>query len=242
MRCLIQEKGYEIIISPHSRNYNGFMSGERYDIPCVVSDCIYGAVKYLVFDVILNNESNNDVSIDKLYLDVESSTVDLTPYLYIATTKDESNSLIIVDDCWNDYGGIILEYKLLKKNEEFDGSYDFRRIIKRPKDYVILNLTENLIKLWYNWDFIKRTYITDNDLLHTVSAISTDSSIDPNTVYYPFEWMLADDWAYVGFCRIFGNISFSNSKHTVKFKGHLSLSTTVVLELALTMLIPLQQN
>lgn len=222
IRYSMQEKDDIIIISPHSRNYDGFMSGERYDIPLVVSDCIYECVEYLAFDVFLDNKSNNDVSIDKLYMDVESSSIDYSPYLYIATTEDVSNSLIIVDDGWGDYGELTLEYTLLKKDEEFDGTYDFKRTIERPKDSIIINLTDDLIKLGYNWDHIKAVYATDIEFPETVSCIRIDSQVDPDKIYTPFEWVVEDDFAYVGFCRIYGKISFSGFDHTVVFKGRLS--------------------
>lgn len=225
MRYKMENQADTISIVPTSENFDGFTGGRRYKIPLMVSDAIFESVEYLAMDAYVTNKSEKPLVIDKLRLNVEESHIDEKPYLYLATLEDYSNSMVISDEGWADYGEMVLEYRLLRKGEEFDGRYDFRKTIKRPEESAIIDFTPELVKMGYKWDYVHDNFATDPDFPQIVAALGKNSGYDPGEVYAPFEWKEEDEWAYTGFCRLFGRISFTDYP-PVEFNGYLSLSTT----------------
>lgn len=227
MRYSLNETSEGIIITPHSRNLDAFTGGKRFEIPRVCG-FVFGdgfeCVEFLSFDAYIENNSDTPITLDELYIDVERSKLDDNPYLYMGTTEDVSNSMIIVNSGWADNGKMTLEYKLLKKGESFKGKYDFKKTYRLPDDGLIVNFTDDLIRLGYNWDYIKKTYGSDDEYIFSLGK--DGDSDNPNSLYFPFEWEAEDEWSYVGFCRIYGRISFEKSDQIIEFQGKISLSTT----------------
>lgn len=228
MRYTQKETSEGIFITPHSRNLDGIYSGKRFHIPRVcsfIADDGFECVEFLSFDTYIENNSDIPISLDELYLAVENSKTDEKPYLYLGTTEDVSNSMIIVNGSWVDYGNLTLEYKLLKKGETFKNKYDFKRIYPKFNDHIVINFTDDLVKLGYNWDYIKQNYCSSENNQEYVDAIWKETQRDdPNSIYYPFEWT-SNEWVCEGFCRIYGRITFSKTDQIIEFKGELSLST-----------------
>lgn len=223
MRYSLSDANNTINIRPTSRNYDGFFSGKRYEFPIF---SLYGDtedVEYLNIDAIIQNHTSENISINSLNVEVEKSEIDPRPYLYLHSAKCLSNRFLIFDEGWSDYGNMIIEYSILRKGEKFDGKYRKTKVYKRPKDFIKMDLTSDLIEMGYNWENIKsKNY--ENGELEYVDGIFDSDGIDPNSYYYPFEWADDGEGCYEGFCRIYGRIKFSNHAHVAEFSGRISLS------------------
>ena len=226
MRYKCNKSQERINIFPSSTNYDSFNSHKRLKVPRHAFYENTEDVEYLSFDAIITNNRDEAILIDRLILDVEESRIDTTPYLYLCTVEAEANTLYISDEGWADYGGFSLDYTLLKKGENFNGKYKYRKKFSRPQDCISIDFTEDMIRMGYKWDLLKsRFYGGDNYIVVTSDGFSKD----PSELFYPFEWSAVkygDITYYLGFCRLMGRITFNDNSHSpVEFSAELSLST-----------------
>lgn len=135
---------------------------------------------------------------------------------------------MLSNESWYDYGGVTLEYSILKKGEEFT-NYKKKVHIPYFEEVYHLNLKNDLIEMGYDYNTIRelaeeigepwgansdgqiKLYIPDNEVVEYAKLFS------------PFEVTMIDD-VYIGIARIYGRLSFDNSNFTTSFHGNLCLT------------------
>lgn len=226
MQYQIKKGKNSIIIYPTSYNFDGFNSGERYMVRNHGYFDSTEDVECICLEAIITNDTDVPISVDKLIFEVEDSHIDPAPYLYICTVEDTPNTIIISDEGWTDYGGFTLEYSLMKKGEKFNGKYTHKRKLARPADFLEIDFTEDMKKMGYNWDYLNSNFKDQNNKYLFVSSDNYPGN--PEKLFYPFEWSVIDyeyTNIYIGFCRLYGKISFERGHKPVEFMANLQLST-----------------
>lgn len=221
---------YDLWIEPTSTYYDNYIDGNRMEI----NDYQPIQNEYPILGCYLVNNTDFPLNIDKLVLDVSESEKDPLPYLYIYTST--SHSLSFSNENWENWGNAILEYKILKKNEVFEGEYNKKIEIPYFEDDYDINFIDDLIEMGYDVTTISK------EIGKAVNSIKesgiwieiTDNNFEKwKVLFNPFEIGKYDEVGnvskedmYYGFARIFGQLSFANYPFNVKFKGRIILSTS----------------
>lgn len=154
-----------ILIFPNSGYYKQYRSDKEIefhserDVYC--SDYIENPQMY----VYVTNNSNESISFEKLRIDVESSALDKFPYLYIEEQYIRRYSMLILNECWTNWGTMTLEYSFDKKDKPFDGNYKYHLNVPYFNDRVIIDFKDDIINDGFNPKLIDRfvTSYNDND-------------------------------------------------------------------------------
>lgn len=197
----------EIVIDPCTPYYKEWMSSDRMTLKDDQGFC--DMLDYPILDVYITNNTNQTINIKSLDIRITESSVDKIPYVYIS--NNFLNQFIIKNESWFDWGNIIIDYHIMKRNESFDGTYDRRKIIPYFEDEYIVDFTQDLIDMGLDMTFVNELY---ND-----SWPNTDYELSPHELLellYPFE--VEGD---LGFARIYGEISFTKSGLTKSFYGEI---------------------
>lgn len=221
------------VIEPTSPYYDKYISGQRFRIPEVVSysedDFIDGNMYPKIYCYITNNTESN-VRISSLDLEVERSRIDSLPYFNIATEYANSNCLVLVNENWFNYGKVKFEYTILKKGEAFN---DYEKVLIIPyfQDIYRLNFKQDLIDKGYNFEGLRNIVGNDVEDFNFENSdgcmnlyIPEDELPRYSKLFYPFEVVKVEENSYMGMARIYGRLSFEKSNFTTCFYGQLSLS------------------
>ncbi len=230
---LDKQDNYDLWIEPTSTYYDNYIYGNRIEIDDYFQDI---RNEYPILGCYLVNNTDSPLNIDKLVLDVSESKKDSLPYLYMYTSESQMNSLSFTNENWENWGKAILEYKILKKNETFNGKYNKKIEIPYFEDDYDINFIDDLIKMGYDISAISKE-IGKEETSIKESGIWTeikDNNFEKwKLLFSPFEIGKynemgngSEEDVYYGFARIFGQLSFAQYPHKIKFKGKIILSTS----------------
>lgn len=221
----------EFVVEPTAPYYNQYVSGKRFEIPLVqayVEGAYIDANVYPKFYCYLQNTTDEAITVSSLDVEVESSSTDRLPYFRVATEASNSNCLVLSNESWFNYGGVTLEYAILKKGETFS---NYKKKIHIPyfEEVYRINFKNDLIEMGYDYEAARAAA---EDILGPYDAnsdgqlnlyIPDDEVTEYAHLFYPFEVAMIDG-VYIGIARIYGRLSFDNSDFTASFHGNLSLT------------------
>lgn len=216
-----------IRIEPTSTYYDNYVSG----VPFYIPTCSYWdseTNEYPLLSCSIINNSNEDLSIDRLEVIVHSSKIDQLPYIHIFFEEDHSNTMTLINESYVNWGGMTLDYTILKKGETFDGNYRKSRTIDFFEDSMRIDLLDDLIEMGYDYErackMCEEPISAEQPFLWL--DINNDNFDEYSSVFAPFEFQNHIDASeHDAFARINGRITFQNSSHPVYFEGRISLST-----------------
>ena len=250
MTFRLQKESDDLIqIEPTSGYYNSYISPNRmvlnpypYDGPW----CDF--LNYPQMEFTITNNQDAPLAIQSLDIQVEESKADTLPYLYLYQDGEVANAFLIWNEAWEDWGEISLDYKILKKNEAFDGHYDRNLRIPYFKDFMVVDLYQDLQNMGYKADMVKRISPPEDNLqwlkkeyqicghgcdydhlampyLFDWEELSQTHSL--NDLFWPFEFATSEQAGLIsacGFARLMGKISFEKSTFTKEFAALIYLS------------------
>ena len=248
---IINEDESLIKIEPTSRYYEQYTSQAEFEIPLVIEyseidftkkvfinngaiDDIYDDyITYPKLRFYISNNTDSYLNITKLNIKVASSKIDEFPYVNIATEEFYSNQLAIVNQCWKNWGHATLNYRILRKDESFDGVYDRSRTINYVEGIQRIDFTDDLIDMGYDYNKLAENRVQPYDYEYDYGEdyiCIFDKEFDNFKEFFsPFEvgYSNVEGYeGYFGFARIHARITFEDGT-SVKFNGRLSLSTRV---------------
>lgn len=218
-------------IEPNGDYYNMYVSNDRVVAEqhiCVPSPVYY---EYPTIDVYLVNNYDYLLNISELSINVEESRIDNMPYIYLCTTREHVNTLTLCNySCYN-WGNLSLEYKILRKGEVFDGKYSHKKTIPFFYGEDIIDFTEDLESLGYDYSRVCQLSETNEDFMWNCfyNGISKENLSSYKDYFYPFEISKESfdniEHTYIPYARIYGKISFSNSLKVIPFKANICLTS-----------------
>ncbi len=245
---LKEESEGRIVISPTSGYFDKYVSKDRMELGIPNDGQWCDDLNYPQIEIIIANNSKENLNVNSLKVMVDKSEPDTLPYLFIFQNEDYTNSIFIWNEAWFDWGDIIFDYTILKKGESFSGNYDRRLTVPYFEDYLVIDFYNDLIDMGYHPIFdnqyegcdismIKQQYkICGNgsDFSHlNLPFFDVQDELfdikDVANLYYPFEFSTIEDSnGYIrqvyGFARFYGRLSFTNSDFTKEIKGNIFLS------------------
>lgn len=220
------ENSNVISISPTSDYFDKYVSKKRFSIDEIAYvDEGTGFNEFVTIEYYIINNSINTLNINGLDVIVEKSQIDDLPYLYIATEAKFSNTLTLVDESWYNWGSATLKYKILKKNECFDGTYENEKKINYFDDIKHVNFLSDLIEKGYDYNAVANAVGSNIDSI-VVLIINNNNFYQYSNLFYPFEIGIDNSGEYYGFARINGELTFCNSDVKIEFSGKIQLSTS----------------
>ena len=241
-----KEKDNIIEIEPTSDYYDAYTSSSVMDVDKFVgrdflwSDFIINPS----FEINIINEGEEKLGISELEIEVEESTIDTFPYIYIYEWIEGRYGLYLQNESWSDWGKMTLEYSFPHRGEKFDGKYKYKleipyfeqtMAVDFKNDIVKEGFDANLIEDYvYDFDddsFVRKGPIVGNGAsnLHlTRKMLPEDFDLRQlKKLAYPFEY--TDD--YYGmpmiFARVYGKLSFSKHPFTTKFTAVIPLTSSL---------------
>lgn len=185
----------------------------------------------------ITNNSNETLSFNKLQVNVESSTLDTFPYLYIEELYSLRFGMQILNECWSNWGTMTIDYSFEKKGEPFNGKYKHTLKVPYFEDRAYIDFKQDIISDGLNYSKLEQYTTTGyfeeeyNYPIFGRSACQSDiqfakindeydlSDVKLSEIAYPFEYSYGLDNVPFIFTRIHARLSFSNSKFTKKITG-----------------------
>lgn len=237
---LSNESDNDIYINPSSGYYDKYTSGQSFNLPEVAYISEMGGDGYtensefLSTDYYIVNNTENALSINGLDIVVHKSEIDKFPYIHVASEEKYSNTLVLANESWSNWESLSFRYKILKKDEDFDGNYQKEKQIEYFEDIKRIDFLPDLIEKGYDFETVKNKYksnlieqgIHENKEDDCMCLNINNENFDQYAnLFYPFEIGSAYEGEYYGFARICGEISFSESDFRISFSGKIFLST-----------------
>ena len=226
----------DLWIEPTSTYYDKYISDEPMEIPAC-RPFIHN--EYPILGCYIVNNTDSPMSIDRLVLEVSKSEKDPLPFLYIFTDEEYRNSLKLYNEGWENWGKANLEYRILKRNEVFDGKYNKKKEIPYFEDDYQINLINDLLEMGYDVTAISKATGEEEESIKEsgIWVEILDKNYDEwQTLCSPVEigkYVPDDDSDdtdeeinYYGFARIYGQLTFAHHPLKVNFKGIIYLSSS----------------
>ena len=176
----------------------------------------YYDMKLQMLDLYLTNNTDQPIVVNSLEFKVSESEIDSLPYVYVCEDTPYGESVIrLVNGSWFDWGTMHLDYSIMKRGEEFNGTYKKRKSIPYFEDEYLVDFTQDLVDMGLNMENLYHYDSEGEKQLIDASEISENRD-EILAKVYPFE--VSD---YEGFARIYGKISFSKCNFTKHFFGHI---------------------
>lgn len=227
----LSDKNEYISIDPISDYYNSYVSKKRFSVPIVPSMHTEEVVEWNVYPQIecfIINNSNETLNINEMNINVTSSKIDPLPYIYIATEGSYCNCMVFMNESWFNWGEARLDYKILRKGEQFDGRYSKTKEIPYFSDICRINFLQDLISMGYDYEALfQMTGKSHSDEDDDIGIwIEEDQYNTFKGLFEPFEIETDsfNDEYYAGFARIYGKLTFIDSNYSVEFQGKILLS------------------
>ena len=233
---ITHENDNNLYIDINSDYYKKYLSRERFNASRLAFFENSENVEYLTLNLDIVNNTDQNLSINEMYIDVDKSEIDTVPVIYICTTDNYSNCIHFVNQSWFDWKGFTFSYSILEKGESFDGHYKKSKHIDYFDKILIMDLLPDLIDMGYNFEGLKSS-IRNRDAKAFVEGeygrflyfyITED---DEDFAYFqncfkPFELKKTSYGEYMGMAYLYGSLKFDDSDLEVDFKAELSLSTS----------------
>ena len=221
--------------SPFSRQ---FYSGNRIDVPMLMDYWENNEVILPKLNVYVVNNSRKTLNLSSLELAVSDSELDRRPYFNIATYLGEnSHEMSVVSLGYSNEPYLELSYRILKKGESFNGSYDRKRVL--PSKGGTIDFLDDLVAMGYDYNAMKRANPQVREERVTrdgKSAVSRSvkvgslSETQMERLFKPFivkkEMVGSGRYAeayYKVLAPIYGELRCPGSGKTYRFKGELCL-------------------
>ncbi len=231
----------EIAIDTNSDYYNKYMSENRFNAPLVIG-YFNEDVEYLTLELDIVNNTSESISVNELNINVEKSSIDNYPYIYISTAEDYSNCIQFFNGSWFNWKGFTFSYTILKKGQNFNGKYIKSVHIPYFDDVKTVNLLQDLKELGYDFDSLLSyvrvqnkqngyseddpwTKEDDGSQYLNFGATDADDIASIQRWFYPFEFKRLDEYTYEGRATLYGSIKFDNTDIVKNFTAEISLST-----------------
>lgn len=233
IRFNITDEDEYVAIEPTSTYYDAYMSSKRLHVEntAFVSDMPTEYNEYPRVQCFIVNNTNETLSINALNLCVDNSTTDPLPYIHLFAEDAHSNTLTLVNEGWCNWGKATLRYVLLKKGEEFDGQYTKQKTIPYFDDFYRINFLDDMVEMGYDNDGLLRLeniqlggMEKDVDDDYVFAHIQDDQFETYRRAFYPFE-IGTINYERMGFARLYGKLTFSESDHEVEFSAQISLTS-----------------
>ncbi len=239
--CVVNNSDEEIEIDIKSDYYNQYMSGNRFNAPCVADFSYIDDVEYLTLELDIVNNTKERISVNELNVNVERSELDKFPLIYVCTSYVQSNSIQFVNGSWFNWKGFTFSYSILKKGQEFSGTYNKSIHIPYFDDVKTVNLLQDLKELGYDFDNLLKQvqtqneisgfydgnpWITENGNQYLVFWATDKDDINRiQSWFYPFEFKRLNEFTYEASATLYGTITFDDTDIVKSFKAEISLST-----------------
>ncbi len=246
---IMRETYAGIFIDTNSKYLKKYISGTRFKadhVSCLSAYEKSENVEYLTMNLDVVNNTNEQLSINELNVEVDESKPDSLPIVYICTTETRSNSLLLLNNSWFDWKGCTFSYSLLRRGETFNGRYKKRRYIPYFDDRVVIDLLPEMEKMGYDFNSLVN-YVRDmNNRENRKNGVDSEDNplhCDEEDNYLCF-WsgMNSDDWPYLaerispfgvkcsdgsykGIALLYGSLKFDNTDFKVDFVAEISLYT-----------------
>jgi len=190
------------------------------------------------FDVYLSNNSNHDIAIDKLEFDVETSSLDTFPYIYLEQYYTFRNGIRLQNESWTNWGNMVLEYSLLHRNADFSGKYSHRILIPYFEDYAYVDFSTDLISeglntdnleyyledIWDDDEFLPKPIFgnlakSEHLIFRRLSPYQDISEDILSNISFPFEYSYDYEGNPFIFARLYARMSFTNHDFTKEFSA-----------------------
>ena len=229
IRFNITDEDEYVAIEPTSTYYDAYMSSKRLQVEntAFVSDMPTEYNEYPRVQCFIVNNTNETLSINALNLCVENSTTDPLPYIHLFAEEAYSNTLTLVNEGWYNWGKATLSYTLLKKGEDFDGQYTKQKSIPYFDDIYRVNFLEDLLAMGYDYNGLLQLAgnLGQNEDNDYVCTYIDDAQFETyRRAFYPFE-VGTINYERMGFARLYGKLTFSESDHEVEFSARISLTS-----------------
>lgn len=234
------ETSSQIDIVPSGNYYNRYNSNTRFNADLKEGMC-EAYYEYPTINCYIVNNTNHNLNISNLQIDVEYSKIDRTPYIYIISTQSDPNCMSFFNfSCYN-WGNMTFEYSILGKGEQFDYKYKKKRIIPYFDYKYQIDFRSELRALGYDIDRIEKLCKLDNDFKWKYYGAFTETDVNKyGYLFYPFDFFpstlimpnyesngtyIANDNYYCPLAPIYGRLTFSNSDKMVEFVGYICLNS-----------------
>ena len=140
-----EEKDGELFVTPTSVYYDRYVSKNRLDLTkddYETSAC--PMLSYPIVELFIVNNTEESLNIDELDVEVSKSRLDDFPYLYFFKCDGLSYCLPIQNESWSNWGNMILNYRILRAGEKFNGTYDRKRTIPYFSDYMLIDFASDI--------------------------------------------------------------------------------------------------
>ena len=237
----VHEKHGSICIEPVGEYFNLYKDSKRIELkeedlfkPC-------GLYSYPIIELFIVNNTKVSLSID---VEVSKSQLDDFPYVYLYKNYDLSYCLPISNEAWSNWGDMILEYKILKKGENFAGNYDKKRIVPYFTNTALIDFSSDIRSMGLNESLIA-PYVSISDtqewlIKNSVHILRDNESIDDfcrngqfhvnnfrydevENLFYPFE-VSEHCENYYGYARLYGRISFTGHEFKKEFNTQILIT------------------
>ena len=241
---ITEENGRSIHIEPQTGYYPNYISGKRFKTPRQVLFETSEVVEFLTLSMDIVNNTKQKLDISELNIQVDESRIDTLPLIYICTLDECGNSLQFVNSGWAKWEGFTFSYSLLKKGEEFNGTYKKQKHIPYFEGIKTVKLLPDLMEMGYDYKglirFLKKEAreAFGEDCDDMFPSPSDECSIITHDFYgydigfvknkfKPFEAKKSpgSDYTFIGFARLYGCIQFDHSNRKIEFMSEIPLST-----------------
>lgn len=190
------------------------------------------------FNIFISNNSDKNIAIDKIELEVSESKLDDFPYIFLQQYYTIANGLMLQNESWTSWGTMTLEYTLLHKGESFSGNYTHKIKIPYFEEYAYIDFLSDIISEGFDpskieqylddtWDEDKiyhkpvfgNSAKSDHLIFRTLSSDLEITQDVMNDISYPFEFGYVYGCSPYIFARLFAKMSFSNHSFTKEFSA-----------------------
>jgi hypothetical protein len=235
---ITKETDKDIFIDINSKYYKNYVSGKRFKVPR--PNILYSEdVEYLTMELDIVNNTSTTLDIKELDIMVDESKEDRIPFVYISTSNDYSNAISFINGSWFNWSGFTFLYKILRKGETFDGTYNKRRHVPYFKTRKTIDLLPDMKDIGYDfdrvvecvrqyieengWDFNPIEYDNDGYFLG-LGIPKDDENLDHyRKIFEPFELIENEFGQMDGIAKLYGSIQFDNSDIKIDFIADISL-------------------
>lgn len=144
-----RETDDSIFITSDCLYYNAYASGKRFEAPLLTMFAESKENLTVQLDIVNNNDTPLDI--EEIRIDVDKSTPDSTPRIFVCTEYNCSNTITFINDSWYNWKGFTFHYTILRKGEKFDGNYRYHSHINYFEESKRFNLLPELMKLGYDY-------------------------------------------------------------------------------------------
>ncbi len=237
-----EEQDGELFVSPTSIYFDRYIGKNRLDL--TKDDYESSACplfSYPVVELFIVNNTEESLNIDELDVEVSQSRLDDLPYLYFFKCDGLSYCLPVQNESWSNWGSMILNYRILRAGEKFNGKYDRKRIIPYFTDYMLIDFASDIRSMGLDESKLvpyieyreealgvyprkcdMREGENENDF-NRCSTIESDkfSYETLKELFYPFEVNTESGY---GYAWLYGQVSFTNHSFKKEIKTQILIT------------------